>query len=257
MEPMISERKMFTAEIQRLKTQSQKTGESFAPAVGGTAAADILRSLEELKAEVRSLSSSVRGEAVAAPIDDGLTDVVKQKQAEVAMLKTELRALAVCIQQTKVEIAALKPADEDEDRLVAVAFELDAIVSSTERATQQILEAAEKIESLTREIQSHAPDQYVTRLTEDICETIVGIFESCNFQDITGQRITKVVRTLKYVEARIIAMIDIWGAEAFGEMDLAGAPSQETAADDDSKLLNGPQLENKGISQDEIDKLFG
>ena len=92
-------------------------------------------------------------------------------------------------------------------------------------------------------------------MAEDINETIVGVYEACNFQDITGQRITKVVRTLKYVEERIMAMINIWGPEAIGEF-LPKAPDDHKN-DDDSALLNGPAGENQGISQDDIDKLFG
>ncbi|MBI2242223.1 MAG: protein phosphatase CheZ, partial [Magnetospirillum gryphiswaldense] len=177
-----------------------------------------------------------------------------QKQAEVSMLKTELRALAVCIEQTKQEIAALRPKDSEEDRILAVTFELDAIVEATEGATQSILEAAEKIESLTSEIASHGDDAYVKRLAEDINESVITMFEACNFQDITGQRITKVVKTLKYIESRVNAMIDIWGPDNIAEI----VPKQaDDHRDDDSKLLNGPALENQGISQDEIDKLFG
>lgn len=249
----MSEKKLFTAELQRLK-QLQQKGDK--PSFGGPAPAEVMRELTEIKAGIRALEHLIKGEApppvaAAGPSED---DVIQQKHAEVQMLKTELRALAVCIEQTKVEIAALRPAGEQEDKILAVTFELDAIVSSTEGATQQILEASEKIEGLVREIQSHGVDAYVARLAEDINETIISIFEACNFQDITGQRITKVVRTLNYIEARVNAMIDIWGPENIAEI-VPKAP--EALKDDDSKLLNGPALENQGISQDEIDKLFG
>jgi len=78
------------------------------------------------------------------------------------------------------------------------------------------------------------------------------IFEHSNFQDITGQRITKVVNTLKFVEERVDKMIDIWGREAFMEL----IDDDGGAVDEDGRLLNGPQQEGAGISQDEIDKLF-
>ena len=170
------------------------------------------------------------------------------------MLKTELRALAVCIEQTKTEIAALKPANSADDRLLVVASELDAIVTATEQATTAILEAAEKIETIVTEIRSHGADGYIARLSDDIMDTVVRIFESCNFQDITGQRITKVVRTLQFIEARVAAMIEIWGPDNIAEI----IPKvHDEHRDEEEKLLNGPQLGNQGISQDEIDKLFG
>ena len=252
---MTTERKLFTAELKRLKNQSEcmATPSSAQPASGA-----VLKAIADIKNDILHLTHLIKGEEEEAPAHDAASkeiDVLQRKQAEVSMLKTELRALAVCIEQTKAEIAALKPMDTENDRLTAVAFELDAIVNSTEGATQSILEAAEKIEGITRELQSYNSDGYVSRLAEDINETIVGVYEACNFQDITGQRITKVVRTLKYVEERIMAMINIWGPEAIGEF-LPKAPDDHKN-DDDSALLNGPAGENQGISQDDIDKLFG
>ena len=262
---MMTERRLFTAEIKRLQQQGSPDATPAAPG-------ELVKALRELRGDIKGLEALIRqGEmplpaatptaappprpaaapAAAAPAEEPLPT----KGAEVSMLKTELRALAVCIEHTKAEIAALRPQDADEDRLIAVTFELDAIVTATERATEQILEAAEKIEAIGHEIQSHAPDAYVKRLVDDITDTISTIFEACNFQDITGQRITKVVKTLKYIEARINAMIEIWGPENIAEV----SPKiyEEHHHDEDAKLLNGPQLENKGISQDEIDKLFG
>ncbi len=242
---MMTERKLFTAEIKRLQQRSE----------GGPSASnsEVLKAIRELRDEVKAVATLVRGDQ-PPPAEPSIEDSMPQKAAEVAMLKTELRALAVCIEHTKAEIAALKPRETEEDRLVTVAFELDAIVSSTERATEQILEAAEKIEAISTEIQAHAADGYVSRLVADITDTIGSIFEACNFQDITGQRITKVVKTLKYVEERIMSMIEIWGPENIADVS---PKIFDEHRDDDSKLLNGPALENQGISQAEIDSLFG
>ena len=243
---MTTERKLFTAELKRM----QQRGD----AAPNTSNAEVLKAINDLRNDLRHLVAG--GEPPPPPSGPSgpSDDALPQRTAEVSMLKTELRALAVCIEHTKAEIAALKPKEADDDRLIAVTFELDAIVSSTERATEQILEASEKIEAIGKEIQAHAADGYVSRLVEDIGDTVSSIFEACNFQDITGQRITKVVKTLKYVEDRINAMIEIWGPE-----NIADVSPQifEEHRDDDSKLLNGPQLENKGISQAEIDSLFG
>ncbi|MBC7950197.1 MAG: protein phosphatase CheZ [Rhodospirillaceae bacterium] len=249
---MMTERKLFTAELQRLKA-----GKSDAPShMGGPANGEMLKVLNELRGDIKALEHLIKGEEPPPPSAQmvSMDEIMGQKAAEVSMLKTELRALAVCIEQTKHEIASLRPKDSTDDRLIAVTFELDAIVESTETATETILEAAEKIEGITKEIQAHGVDSYVNRLAEDINETIVGVFEACNFQDITGQRITKVVKTLQYIEARINAMIDIWGPDNIAEIVPKAAADHR---DEDSKLLNGPALENQGISQDDIDKLFG
>ena len=88
--------------------------------------------------------------------------------------------------------------------------------------------------------------------TEDIQGQTIKMPEAFNFQDITGQRITKVVNTLKFVEERIDAMIEIWGEDDIAEVDASVTPDTEG----DKGLLNGPALEGEGIDQNDIDKLF-
>ena len=62
------------------------------------------------------------------------------------------------------------------------------------------------------------------------------IYEACSFQDITGQRITKVVTTLKTIESKVAHIVNTFGATAAGTRVL----SAHVATDAD--LLNGPQL---------------
>ena len=78
------------------------------------------------------------------------------------------------------------------------------------------------------------------------------MFEACSFQDITGQRVTKVVKLVTYIEDRVNALIDIWVKSALDEVEVT--PDREKT--EDEKLLQGPQLNDEGISQSEIDKLF-
>jgi len=246
----VTEKKLFTAEIQRLKAQGGPVPPVVAPSGG---IADVLAAIEGLKEEVRSIARLVGGDVVAeaAPVPPP-DDDFERKRAEINMLKNEVRALSLAIQHTKAEIAALRPQNSEDDRLIAVTNELDAIVSSTERATNVILESAEKIDSLAAQLQSHVTEGFSSQIAEDIRDAVVGIFEACNFQDITGQRITKVVKTLQYIEERVNKMIEIWGPDTFEDL-----PSLPEVSDDESKLLNGPQLENQGVSQEDIDKLFG
>jgi chemotaxis protein CheZ len=89
-------------------------------------------------------------------------------------------------------------------------------------------------------------------MTEQVANEIIKIFEACNFQDITGQRMTKVVKIIKFIEERILSMIEIWGLEAFAELPVHKPDSN----DGDMALMNGPQLSGGGISQDDINALF-
>lgn len=243
-------KKLFTAERQRLK------GLAVSPAPAAPVATDrpeLLSAINDLRADFRDLEKAVRGALPAATVTEAESDAeFALKKSEVHLLKTEIRALSLAIEHTKSEIAALRPADSRDDRLVAVANELDAIVSATEGATHTILESAEKIEGLAQQLQAQAGDSFAALVAEDLRDVVVAIFEACNFQDITGQRISKVVRTLQFIEERVNRMIEIWGHDTFQDL----APPPELKSDDEHSLLNGPALENQGVSQADIDKLF-
>jgi chemotaxis protein CheZ len=247
-------KKLFTAELQKLKAKGAAIADTVAPTAGS---GEVMEAISSLREDIRSIERLLRAdEASQAEAEaDAANDELPRKRAEVNMLKTEVRALAVCIEKTKSEIAALRPAQSSDDRLIAVTNELDAIVTATERATHGILEAAEHIDGLTQQLIANSGDSFVSRVADEIGESVVSIFENCNFQDITGQRISKAVKTLEFIEDRINKMIDIWGADTFA--DLPSPTELGANTDDDRRLLNGPALENQGISQEEIDKLFG
>lgn len=152
----------------------------------------------------------------------------------------ELTRLARFIAAAKRDIAALHPDEIRQKHLPSATDELDAIVAATAEATGSILDAAEKLTAID------APQG----VGEQITEHVTRIFEACTFQDITGQRITKVVKTLKQIEAKVGDLV-----AAFGD---APAPARaiKAAAKGDAALLNGPQLPQNAASQSDIDALF-
>jgi chemotaxis protein CheZ len=170
-------------------------------------------------------------------------------------LKIELDLIYDAITRTKQEIAVLHGKSFDGDEMAKVNGELGAVVGGTEEATQQILEAAEAIDNASSALgKVTSPDQQ-KQLTEEIQERVVSIFEACNFQDLTGQRINKVMTTMKFIENHITTMMDIWGGV---DAIRAHAPPKVDDRDEDSKLLNGPTLDGDigHASQDDIDALF-
>ncbi|RJF88103.1 chemotaxis protein [Oleomonas cavernae] len=148
----------------------------------------------------------------------------------------EFRNLSDYIARARGEIASLRPSDLKNERLPRAGRELEAIVRSTEDATNTIMAAAEAIMA-----SDPAPA---------VSERCMEIFEACSFQDITGQRISKVVETLTYIEDRVARLKDALGAEH-------DAPPPEAPPTGDRALLNGPALEGEGIAQDEVDRLMG
>jgi chemotaxis regulatin CheY-phosphate phosphatase CheZ len=192
---------------------------------------------DDVKRMVRGLSASVK--KAASPEKEG--------GSHLRILCQELHDMSVCIQQTRSEVAALRPDESGNNRIMAATGELDAIVTATERATSEILNSAERIQTLISRLPRDAE-------TKTICEElevqVTEILTACSFQDITGQRTTKVVNTLHYLEKRVNSMIEIWGPEALTAL---GAVERGDTRPD-AHLLNGPSLQ--GVSQDDVDALL-
>jgi chemotaxis protein CheZ len=163
-------------------------------------------------------------------------------------LYSEFRGLSEYIQRARTEISELRPNDLKQEKIPRAGLELEAIVSSTETATGTIMDAAEEI---------MAADPEAENYVEGINEACMRIFEACSFQDITGQRITKVVSTLTYIEERLHGLQDAWGPD----IEDAEGDAPEVGGDEDARpdqdLLNGPALDGEGIQQDQVDDLFG
>ena len=136
----------------------------------------------------------------------------------------------------------------------SMADTLDAIVESTETAGNAILESMEAIESTNGKLRGLS-DAKVTVFCDEISDSANKVFEACAFQDLTGQRISRIVKSLQFVEEHVNALVRMWGrdelAELAEELNLEKDPT-----DTDQALLNGPQRCNAAISQDDIDKLF-
>jgi chemotaxis protein CheZ len=170
-------------------------------------------------------------------------------------LKVELDLIHDAISRTKREIAVLHGKSFNGEEMAKVNGELGAVVGGTEQATQQILEATEAIDQAATALAKNiSPDQQKL-LSEDIQERVISIFEACNFQDLTGQRISKVMTTMKFIENHITVMMDIWGGV---DAIKTHAPAIADTREGDARLLNGPKMEGDvgHASQDDIDALF-
>lgn len=207
---------------------------------------------DEIMTELRALRALVKP---AEQASTQMIDAYKGQIAEAAKLKSELDLIYDAINETKQEIATVHVTGFEGPEMVRVTNELDAIVGGTEHATEQILSNAEEIDQLAHTLVARLKDEQDHALAQDVQDRVIKIFEACNFQDLTGQRITKVVGTLKFIETHIVRMIEIWGGiEAFKDI----APETIVVREGDAKLLNGPKVEGEAghASQDDIDALF-
>jgi chemotaxis protein CheZ len=167
------------------------------------------------------------------------------------VLRRELETMAASIAQTRREIAAIKPDAPSNSRIIQATEELDFVVRSTERATAEILTAAERIQAMAGEFKEKGGEQ---ELCDELETHATNLMLACSFQDLTGQRMTKVVNALRYLEQRVNTMIEIWG---INKDDAAKANNiAPIDARPDAHLLNGPAREGEGVAQDDVDRLL-
>jgi chemotaxis protein CheZ len=167
-------------------------------------------------------------------------------QAMDAKVYGELREIAGYIETMRHEIGALQVNDLKNTRIPSAGEELDAIVQATEHATNTIMECAEAV------MGADASDPAAYKALVD--EKMMVIFEACSFQDITGQRIAKVVETLQHIEERVSRFADVMQAK-----DLDGfltKSERERAERKEKFLLHGPQLAGGGVDQAKVDEMF-
>ena len=224
---------------------------------------EIMNELRAIRAQMgapRPGSSAAKegnGETVPREVADAhaMLETYRAQIEQCEKLKVELDLIYDAITRTKREIAVLHGKSFNGEEMAKVNGELGAVVGGTEEATQHILEATEAIDNAATALSRvTSPDQQKL-LSEEIQERVVSIFEACNFQDLTGQRITKVMATMRFIEQHIYEMMEIWGGV---DAIRAHAPPIVDTREGDARLLNGPKLDGDvgHASQDDIDALF-
>ncbi len=174
----------------------------------------------------------------------------QKSEGHLDILRGDLEEMRDSFLNALQDIAAIKPEDADNNRIMAATAELDAIVTATERATTNILGAAEGLQEIGAKLREGGAD---ADACDEIDTHVTNIFLACSFQDITGQQTTKVINVLRYLERRIKSVIEIWGV---GGAKPSGVRTGSMEKWDDANLLLGPQLEGNGVSQDEVDRML-
>lgn len=236
--------------------------------IGSHMAPPVSHSLTEQKL-LRQRLDAAQAEAAQPLSRDEVTDIVRSilSSMDGDISVTDLRLykevvdLAKVIENAKLEMAALQPAEIRDQHIPTATDELDAVVGATEQATFAIFDACDVITGIAGQID---PEN-----SAKLSEQVTKIFEACNFQDITGQRISKVVRTLKHIEAKVDMIVAAFGDEvrqnhaghhaAHHAAAAAHAPNFATDRPEDdpeTALLHGPQMASNAMDQDEIDRLL-
>ena len=208
-------------------------------------AASDLKTLSEKLAIICAAYPTVRPQMVADVVRAVVDALGSELSVHEAEILSQVADLGRIIESAKEEIAALKDHGVPGADVSSASDELDAVVAHTADATNAILEACELLDTTAT-----SPTGPAAAIVQ---EATMRIYEACSFQDITGQRITKVVNTLKAVEAKVMVIVETFGHSRW---EAASPSASSDQIKPDSHLLNGPQMPAAAMAQADIDALL-
>jgi len=151
-------------------------------------------------------------------------------------LSENLEALFSYVMRVRTEIASLNQSGDGEDKFATIGEQLDGVVEATKDASDFIMEAIENNNEAVAKLKKSVKYSQLIELLETIENSNNAVFEARAFQDITGQRVTKIVKSVSYVEERVTTLREIEGGDELDKVKLAVV---EMTADE--KLLHIPQ----------------
>lgn len=182
-------------------------------------------------------------EQVIEIINSVLSKVQSPDDVSKDVLLSELDELHRVIVETVEAFSGTLPGDIKGKHIPTATDELEAVLGATEEATGTIMDSCEAIQAKL--------DGMDASLAAAVEEEVTKIFEACSFQDITGQRISKVVKAIREIDEKVEHMMSVIGGGRS-----APAATDEKAVGGDEGLLNGPQLPENAVSQEDIDKIL-
>tara|TARA_B100001564_G_C20579836_1_gene642551 strand:+ start:600 stop:1193 length:594 start_codon:yes stop_codon:yes gene_type:complete len=182
-------------------------------------------------------SKIMESQGIDISIVEQLTDIAYEcVLKETGPIYEEVKSIQDKISETCSDFAS----SLDHEAVEAAKLELDEVIKYTEEATDDILDRIEHIQDVIK-------NQGTPELEQNIMEDVNKIFEACNYQDLTGQRIKKVIKTLQFIDQTVGGLL----SNALSK-HVKSSPKSDPQSDE--ALMNGPQSD--APNQDDIDKLF-
>jgi chemotaxis protein CheZ len=202
------------------------------------------------RAAARSAGAAAQNKAADPKPEKAGVASPEANHGTVQSLKRELAMLHDAVAHNIRELAALI-GDSQERHMAHAAGKLGAAIEGMEKATEKILKSAELIDDSAKALAAAMKTDYERGLAQEIQDHVVKIYEACNFQDLSGQRIGHVIETLNSIEDQVEGMLERHNGRPADAP--AGKPFARPA------LLNGPRLDGDSgdTSQSDIDALFG
>ncbi len=169
-------------------------------------------------------------------------------------LHTELDNLIHYVERLRLELANITRKKGDRSDFENMSVQLDALVKNTEEASYEILKSSEDILETVDKLREDNSEEDRNKLCDLITTKAMATLQACSFQDITGQRVTKIIRSVQFVEERVNSMAEIYGEASINTLGLE-ISAKETPSEE--VCMDGPAVHaEEAISQDDIDALF-
>jgi len=219
---------------------------------------------------VESLRKSVT-EVVERELSKSLTRALLQSEFYMRLnddMRTGLQSIYKELSEARKEGGGeLTQEKKRADQLFSeAADQLDKILSTTEQATGEIMDVVEKhmdMQGKSNAILHSLKSGGVTKdqlaelrtMSDTLNDDLMHIMTTLSFQDLTGQRIKRIIEAIKKVEAIVLDLylstgLKLKAHEAAPDKDL---DQLEAEADKQVNELKGPQL---GTSQGAVDDLL-
>lgn len=205
---------------------------------------DLRRRLQEIRERHASVDAPLVAEVVRAVLTTMTGELTQQEST----LLVEVEALGEMIRQARTEIASLEVGDITEGHIPVATDELDAVLQHTAMATDRILEVCETLDEMADRSTDPASADTLRNAT-------TSIYEACSFQDITGQRISKVINALKAIDEKVSHICGTFQTNGRRPEPIPAAGSVVLSPDDPA-LMRGPQLPAAAMVQSDIDRLL-
>lgn len=159
------------------------------------------------------------------------------------------------------ELAALNAGNASADLFQSSLKQLDALGEEIAEAAERMMAASEGIQDAANAIGAKTKHRGIKAQLKKITAGTGDIFEACSFQDLTGQRIGKITRTVAAFQTGFHAIARLAGGKGAGNGLTGGSAkgkNRHHASDriDGGITLEGPQINGPAVSQADIDSLF-
>jgi chemotaxis regulatin CheY-phosphate phosphatase CheZ len=192
----------------------------------------ILAAIEKLQDSVNArplMMAPAAAPGPAAPMSERLQNDILDMARAIAATQREIQAIGANGAATTTQLSA--------------SDELDSVVHTTEQATTSILAAAERVQEFAWTLRENAGNADDCDLL-DRCAT--EIYTACGFQDLTAQRIAKVVEALRFIDQRLKTLLvaqDLAEDFAADEQMIAECAEPAPAKTDDIWMSEAHQAE--------------